>query len=135
VRGPSPLSAIIFAVLGAFLLVSALALGILGSFAYIAVASVGMFFIAAALIAPLATCMGMIFPTGIRILTSIELGELVPWMWGANGLAAVVASVLGMMVATAFGFTAALLLAALAYVLTLASTRALETHPKGMRIG
>jgi hypothetical protein len=51
VRGPSPLSAIVFAVLGAFLLVSALALGIVGSFAYIAVASVGMFFIAAALVA------------------------------------------------------------------------------------
>jgi len=51
VRGPSPVSAVIFAVLGALLLVSALVLGIVGSFAYIAVASVGMFFIAAALVA------------------------------------------------------------------------------------
>src|SRR5438093_13331114 len=41
----------VFAVIGPVLLVSALVLGILGSFAYIAVASVGMFFIAAALIA------------------------------------------------------------------------------------
>jgi len=41
----------VFAVIGALLLVSALVLGILGSFAFIAVASVGMFFIAAALIA------------------------------------------------------------------------------------
>ena len=41
----------VFAVLGALLLVSAFVLGILGSFAYIAIASVGMFFIAAALIA------------------------------------------------------------------------------------
>jgi hypothetical protein len=40
----------VFAVLGALLLVSALVLGILGSFAFIAIASVGMFFIAAALI-------------------------------------------------------------------------------------
>jgi O-antigen ligase len=51
VRGPSPLSAIVFAALGAVLLVSALVLAILGSFGFIAVASVGMFFIAAALIA------------------------------------------------------------------------------------
>ena len=50
-RSPSPLSAVIFAVLGAFLLVSALVLAILGSFGFIAAASVGMFFIAAALIA------------------------------------------------------------------------------------
>jgi hypothetical protein len=41
----------VFAVTGALLLVAALALGILGSFAFIAIASVGMFFIAAALIA------------------------------------------------------------------------------------
>jgi len=41
----------VFAVIGALLLVSALVLGILGSFAFIAIASVGMFFIAAALIA------------------------------------------------------------------------------------
>ena len=41
----------VFAAIGAFLLVAALVLGILGSFAYIAIASVGMFFIAAALVA------------------------------------------------------------------------------------
>jgi hypothetical protein len=50
VRGTAPLSAMVFAVLGAILLVTALALGVLGSFAFIAVASAGMFFIAAALI-------------------------------------------------------------------------------------
>jgi hypothetical protein len=41
----------VFAVIGAVLLVAALVLGVLGSFAFIAIASVGMFFIAAALIA------------------------------------------------------------------------------------
>jgi hypothetical protein len=50
-RGTPPLSAMVFAVIGALLLVAALILGILGSFAFIAIASVGMFFIAAALIA------------------------------------------------------------------------------------
>jgi hypothetical protein len=51
VRAPAPLSAKVFAVIGVLLLLSAVALAILGSFAFIAVASVGMFFIAAAIIA------------------------------------------------------------------------------------
>ena len=49
-RRPPPLSAVVFAVIGALLLVAALVLGILGSFAFIAIASVGMFFIAASLV-------------------------------------------------------------------------------------
>ncbi|MEK6206724.1 MAG: hypothetical protein AABM32_03705 [Chloroflexota bacterium] len=49
--GTPPLSAIVFAVIGVLLLLSAVALAILGSFAFIAVASVGLFFIGAALIA------------------------------------------------------------------------------------
>src|SRR6267378_6755345 len=52
-RSTPPVSAVVFAVIGALLLVAALVLGILGSFAFIAIASVGMFFIAAALIAEL----------------------------------------------------------------------------------
>jgi hypothetical protein len=50
-RAPAPLSAKVFAVIGVLLLLSAVALAILGSFAFIAVASVGTFFIGAALIA------------------------------------------------------------------------------------
>jgi bacteriorhodopsin len=50
-RAAPPLSAKVFAILGALLLVAAVALAALGSFAFFAIASVGMFFIAAALIA------------------------------------------------------------------------------------
>ena len=50
-RATPPPSAAVFAVIGAALLVAALVLGILGSFAFVAIASVGMFFIAAALVA------------------------------------------------------------------------------------
>jgi hypothetical protein len=46
----APLSAVVFSLIGALLLVAALVLGILGSFGFLAVASVGMFFLAAALI-------------------------------------------------------------------------------------
>lgn len=48
---PAPISAVIFAILGALLLVAAVVLAWLGSFAFIAIASVGMFFIAGALVA------------------------------------------------------------------------------------
>jgi hypothetical protein len=57
-RRTPPVSAVVFAVIGAILLVAALVLGIVGSFAYIAIASVGMFFIAAALIAQAAPSPG-----------------------------------------------------------------------------
>lgn len=50
-RAPAPVSAKVFAVTGVLLLLSAVVLAILGSFAFIAVASLGMFFIGAALIA------------------------------------------------------------------------------------
>jgi Spermine/spermidine synthase domain len=96
-----------------------------------------------ALIAPLAVCLGMIFPTGVRMLSARRwhagphetsgasdegmldakgAAAIVPWMWGVNGFAAVVASVVGMMVAMAWGYTAVLLLAIASYAVTLAST-------------
>lgn len=50
-RDTAPLSAMVFAVIGVVLLVLAIVLSVLGSFAFIAVVSVGMFFIAAAIIA------------------------------------------------------------------------------------
>ncbi len=43
-------STLVFVVIGALILAAAVTLGMLGSFAYLAVAAVGMFFVAAALI-------------------------------------------------------------------------------------
>lgn len=54
-----PLSATAFAVLGAAILLGAVALALLGSFAYLAAASVGLFFVAAALIARAASSPGL----------------------------------------------------------------------------
>lgn len=53
-----PLSATAFAVLGAAVLIGAVALALLGSFGSLAAASVGMFFVAAALVARAATSPG-----------------------------------------------------------------------------
>ena len=46
----APLSAVVFSLVGALLLIVALILGVLGSFSFLGVAAVGMFFVAAALI-------------------------------------------------------------------------------------
>jgi hypothetical protein len=78
----------VFAVIGAILLVSALVLGILGSFAFIAIASVGMFFIAAALIARAVPSAGGRAPAvlGLAALALIVFGvNATPffyWGWG-----------------------------------------------------
>jgi hypothetical protein len=75
--------------------------------------------LAMVLIAPLALCMGMIFPFGVGWLTTSGRDTLVPWMWGINGLLSVFASVLGMWLAMFLGYSALFPLACLAYALPL----------------
>ena len=79
--------------------------------------------LAAGLVVPLGLCMGMIFPLGVRLLGKSGLDPLVPWVWAVNGLAGVIGSVLGMLVAMLWGYTAVLLLGALAYGATAIASR------------
>ncbi|MCY1213126.1 hypothetical protein D9M72_248890 [compost metagenome] len=66
------------------------------------------------LIAPLAFLMGMPFPLGLdRVAARDE--TLVPWAWGINACASVVAAVLATLVAIHAGFTAVILVALLLY--------------------
>jgi hypothetical protein len=76
---------------------------------------------AVALIGPLALFMGMIYPLGVRRLLVTGHNELVPWMWGINGICGVIGSVLGMLLAMNANYTVVLLLAAGAYGVTLLS--------------
>ena len=67
--------------------------------------------VGAALLAPLAFCMGMPFPLALR-----ELAEpLVPWAWGINGCASVVSATLATLLAVDFGFSVVLWLALALY--------------------
>ena len=89
-RAP-PLSAKVFAGIGALLLISAVALAALGSFAFIAVASVGMFFIAAALIAQAAPSPGRRAPAVLALaaLALILFGTVAtPFFYAGWGLLA-----------------------------------------------
>ncbi len=66
------------------------------------------------LIAPLALCMGVPFPSGMARL-SVSRRDAIPWAWAINGFASVVGAVLATLLAIHLGFSAVILLALLVY--------------------
>lgn len=74
------------------------------------------------LIAPLATCMGVPFPTGMMRLAGTN-NDAIPWAWAINGFASVVGAVLATLLAIHLGFAAVILLAVLIYGLACAALR------------
>lgn len=78
---------------------------------------------AAALLLPLGFCMGIPFPSGIRLLKEIHMEPLIPWMWGVNGLGSVLGSTLTIAVAILFGFTEAMIIGAALYFVVFALFR------------
>jgi spermidine synthase len=70
---------------------------------------------AVALIFPLGFVMGIPFPSGLRNIS--EAGpDMVPWAWGTNNAAGIMAGVLCVPIAMEANFTAVLVLAAFSYV-------------------
>ena len=67
-----------------------------------------------ALIAPLATLMGMPFPRALARLSAVD-PSLLPWAWGINGCASVIGAVLATLLAIHFGYTAVILAGAVLY--------------------
>ena len=61
--------------------------------------------------------MGMPFPLGIARVAAKD-GDLVPWAWGINGCASVVAAVLATLIAIHAGFTIVVLIASALYLPT-----------------
>ncbi len=60
--------------------------------------------------------LGICFPVGLRLVRPLSEGAL-PWMWGINGAAGVLASVLAVAVSMWAGISTSLYLAAVAYAL------------------
>jgi hypothetical protein len=67
--------------------------------------------ISAVVLAPLGFLMGMPFPTGLRLVKTVE------WAWALNAAASVLGSVMAMIIAIHFGLTVTLVCAAVAYLL------------------
>ena len=70
------------------------------------------------MILPLGFMMGVFFPVGVRVLSLLTDGA-VPWAWAVNASVSVVASVLAVVIALSWGFTAVLCIAAGAYALAM----------------
>ncbi len=73
-------------------------------------------FVSIVLIAPLGILMGMPFPLGIT-LTNRVAKRLIPWVWGINGYATVIGSVLCVILALSFGFNVVLFIACATYLI------------------
>jgi spermidine synthase len=69
------------------------------------------------ILVPLGFLMGMPFPTGLRLVDTVE------WAWALNAAASVLGSVMAMVIAIHFGLTVTLACAAVAYVLAAACSR------------
>jgi hypothetical protein len=69
-----------------------------------------------ALVAPIGLLLGVYFPTGIERLKGVSPG-LVPWAWGMNGMASVVAPILAVAVSMTAGISALFLAALPVYLL------------------
>ncbi|UNK48487.1 hypothetical protein MNR01_12050 [Lysobacter sp. S4-A87] len=103
--------------------VRAIALGLLWQFAMFAIAMeyaaswppAARTLLGLAGIAPMAFAMGMPFPLGLARLARSAPG-FVPWAWGLNGCASVLAAILALLLAMAFGLRATLLIALVLYV-------------------
>jgi len=76
------------------------------------------------LIAPLAFAMGLPFPLVLARL-KVTVPSLVPWAWGVNGCASVIAAVLAGLLAMSVGARSVLLLGVLAYALAAVAQRRL----------
>ena len=82
-------------------------------------AGAGLFWklmITCACIVPLAFCMGIPFPFGMRRVYDREQ-ELVPWAYGINGCASVLSSLIATCIAIPYGFRAVMVCAAGLYLL------------------
>ncbi len=71
-----------------------------------------------AVLAPVAFIMGMPFPSGLALISGRAAG-LVPWAFGVNGGASVIASVVAILVAMGAGFSASFALAGASYLVAL----------------
>jgi hypothetical protein len=76
------------------------------------------------LLAPLGFLMGLPFAGGLRVVAAYE-PALVPWAWAINGSFSVISSVLAVLVALSWGFSAVLWLGAAAYAAAFVAFRRL----------
>ncbi|MCL5772669.1 MAG: hypothetical protein M1479_10430 [Actinobacteria bacterium] len=73
--------------------------------------------IASLILAPIGFILGVPFPTGIDLAKEMGFEGSITWLYGINGTMSVLGSVIAMIIATTFGFTMALILGTLSYLI------------------
>ena len=68
------------------------------------------------LIAPLGFFMGMLFPTGMKMLRKANLSSAIPKMWAVNGIGSVLGATLSIAISISYGFSYALMLGVAIYL-------------------
>jgi len=68
------------------------------------------------LLLPLGVSLGFAFPLSVRLLRAAGSEDVIPWMWGINGVGSLVGSALAMVLGILVGFSFALYLGAGLYV-------------------
>ncbi|HIJ66513.1 MAG TPA: SAM-dependent methyltransferase [Candidatus Hydrogenedentes bacterium] len=118
VRGGSKTRLVVYAVLS----IAVLGLVYLATLARLFDACAGLagwakIVLSVGILAPLAFCMGIPFPSGLQILSN-DRQPLLPWAWGINGCASVVGATLATLTAIHLGFRAVVVAAMLIYGIT-----------------
>jgi hypothetical protein len=111
-RGAGAAGAVALGTLGLLLILPALQTALVGVALPVRCLLVG------GLLLPLGFALGIPFPTGLRLFAQTR-PSLVPLVWGINGVAAVVGSLLAAMGGKVLGFSAVLACGAMAYLLAL----------------
>jgi hypothetical protein len=83
-----------------------------------------------AVIAPAGLLMGFAFPTGMRLVEAAD-PRPTPWLWGINGAAGVLASVLAVVTSIALGIGATLAIGAVCYLLLIPAALSLFAPSAG----
>lgn len=125
-RSADPRRTLSRALAGVVLLVAALGVALPALFAStLALPLPARLGLAVVTLAPAAFLMGMPFPSGLA-LVGRQGAAFVPWAFGVNGGASVLASVVAILVAMAAGFSTVFVLAGAAYLLALLAGRGAE---------
>src|SRR5262249_44370950 len=91
--------------------------------------------VSVAVIFPAGLLMGCGFPTGLRLVTTID-ARPTPWLWGVNGAAGVLASGLAIVCSIAFSIDATIRIGGICYLVLLPCALALLESPvRGSMLG
>ncbi|HZL99976.1 MAG TPA: hypothetical protein VFD43_06965, partial [Planctomycetota bacterium] len=125
-RSADPRRTLVRALAGVLLLVALLGVALPALFAAaLSLPLAARLALTVVVLAPAAFLMGMPFPSGLA-LVGRQGAAFVPWAFGVNGGASVLASVLAILVAMAAGFTTVFVLAGAAYLAALLAGRGAE---------